>query len=500
MMKKSILSAAAVLAAVSVFAADPGTVKKEGGVGFRFDDNHPLAKWKAMAAVFDKHHAPLMYAVIFRPNCFNDEQKAFLRGLVERGHEIMDHTPNHSAFKFVADDAAKYVKEPWVDHVNGKIVYLKYERRNDEPASEKPVKFKADLEGGKVVIPKEFQKYFLPANGQMIYDGKVYAVSPDRKNPGSFTARTFWGEPVKFKPVKGADVTTASKRFGFSATEAGMGKLAELTAIECKKIGIPAPTAWIQPGGYEAILQADNVRQGYAKHGYICAATYQNSANKIYCETNPERCAYAMMWGQLHLDRDPLPRLKEQVADAYAKHQVFFASSHMKPGRGMTWEAFLQVHDELLAWLNEVKIPVRTQSDWAKRLYYSKTDPAENIFPAWTVDLDKNGRPDGYNKLPPGVTIGKNGELTAANKGFVFAINRLGGLEKGGNTLKFDVKSGKIQVKINFFQRYRKIGDTLTLDGAENKFTVPADADFADIVVYNAGNEPLVLAGATLNR
>ena len=498
-MKKMLLFAAALLA-VSGAAAEPGTVKKEGGVGFRFDDNQPLAKWREMAAVFDKHHAPLMYAVIFRPDCFNDEQKAFLRELVAHGHEIMDHTPNHAVFKFVADDAEKYAKEPWVDHVTGKIVYLKYERRNDEPAAAKPVATQAGLDGDKVFLAPEIRKRLQREGELMLYDGKAYAIRLDRRHPDVCIAQTFWGEPVDFGKVEGAKVVICSKKFSFAATEAGLGKLAELTAAECKKIGIPAPTAWIQPGSYEAILQADNVRKGYAKHGYICAATYQNTANKIYCETEPERCAYAMMWGQIYLDRHPLVRIKEQIADGYARHQVLFAASHMRPGNGMTWENFLKAHDELLAWLNEVKIPVRTQSDWARRLYYSKTDPAENIFPAWTVDLDKNGRPDGYNKLPPGVTIGKNGELTAANKGFVFAINRLGGLEKGENTLKFEVRSGKVQTKINFFQRHRKVGETLTLDGPVSKFTVPANADWADFTVYNTGDAPLVLSGVSLSR
>ncbi len=40
----------------------------------------------------------------------------------------------------------------------------------------------------------------------------------------------------------------------------------------------------------------------------------------------------------------------------------------------------------------------------------------------------------------------------------------------------------------------------LTLDGPVSKFTVPADADFADIKVFNVGSGPLVLAGAALNR
>ena len=48
-MKKAAGFVVAALAAFAVSAAAPGTVKKEGGVGFRFDDNHPLEKWKAMA-------------------------------------------------------------------------------------------------------------------------------------------------------------------------------------------------------------------------------------------------------------------------------------------------------------------------------------------------------------------------------------------------------------------------------------------------------------------
>lgn len=497
-MKKFILFAA-LFSTVAMFAAAPATVRKEGGVGFRFDDNQPLRRWREMVAVFDRHHVPLMYAVIFRPNCFNEEQKAFLRELVKRGHEIMDHTPSHSAFKFFAEDAAKYAGEPWVDHVNGNVVCIRYLRRNDEPAAEKPIPFKADLDGGKVVIPERFQKRFRRECEVMLYDGKAYIVSPDRHNPGGFIARTFWGEPVDFGHVKGADVAIGSRRFGFAVPEAALDKLAELTAVECKKIGIPVPTAWIQPGGPAAVLQADNIRKGYSKHGYICAATYPNSANKIYCETDPKRCAYAMQWGQIKLERDPLDRIKTQIADAYARHQVVFAASHMKPRKGMTWEDFLRLHDELLTWLNEVKIPVRTQSDWARRLYYSQTDPTENIFPAWTVDLDRNGRPDGYDPLPPGVTIGKLGELTATNRGPVFAISRLGGLEKGKNTISFAVKSGKIRVKIKFYRGRRKIGRVLTLDGPTNTFTVPDNADCADITVYNIGDTPLVLTGATLN-
>ena len=267
-------------------------------------------------------------------------------------------------------------------------------------------------------------------------------------------------------------------------------------------MGLPRPTAWIQPGSPEAIIQADDVRKGLKDLGYTCAATYQDAALKVFCETDPERCAYAMMWGQLHVGwpQEPVDFLKTQIADGYARHQVLFASSHMTdhklPGG---WPEFLRKHDELLAWCREKKIPVRTQSRWAELLYYSKTDPAQNIFPAWTVDLDGNQRPDGYKFLGKGVSINAAGELVAPNDGDVFEIIRLGGVEKGKNTLRFGVKSGTLRCDITFWNRSRQVG-SVSFSGNEKTFEVPVRTDYINIRLVNSGKAPLVLTGAVLNQ
>ena len=499
---KKIMAVFCGLVTCGLLAADTGFVKKEGGIGFRYDDNRTVKMWKEVSDIFDKYGFPLMYAV----NCRDDQslsadQQVFLRELAKRGHEIMDHTALHRVFVFSAPDAAEYAGEPWVDHIKGQFVYVKYIFRQDVPVRYAAEKIKVDFAGNKVTLPEEMHKKF-QGSKLLKYQGKAYQVAPDRKNKGVFLVKSFWGEPVDMGNVRGADVETADKNYSFSVPQEAMKVMGKIVLKRFEAMGLPRPTAWIQPGSPEAIIQADDVRKGLKDLGYTCAATYQDAALKVFCETDPERCAYAMMWGQLHVGwpQEPVDFLKTQIADGYARHQVLFASSHMTdhklPGG---WPEFLRKHDELLAWCREKKIPVRTQSRWAELLYYSKTDPAQNIFPAWTVDLDGNQRPDGYKFLGQGVTINAAGELTAPNSGDVFEIIRLGGVEKGKNTLSFGVKSGSLSCDITFWNRSRQVG-SVRFSGNEKTFEVPAQAEYVNIRLVNSGKEPLVLTGAVLNQ
>lgn len=499
---KTILMLTAGILVCGLAAAQPAAVRKQGGVGFRYDDNRTPKMWNEMAAVFNKYGFPLMYAVNTKDGkALSPAQQDCLRELVRQGHEIMDHTLNHRVFAFYAPDTAKYANEPWVDHVGGGHVRVKYIYRDDAPDRYAPRKLKVDFDGGRVVIPEKYQKLF---NGSHLlkYQGKAYVVRADRKQKGVFEIKSFWGEPVDMGSVKGADVEALSKNYGFSVPPEALKAMAEITAGHFKAMGLPLPKTWIQPGSFEAIIQADNVRAGLADAGYICAATYQDSAFKVFCESEPERCAFAMMWGQLHLEHpgETVEGLKTKVADGYARHQVLFASSHMTvrqlPGG---WKEFLRRHDELLAWCKKEGIPVRTQSQWAKLLYYSKTDPAQNVFPPWTADRDGNGRPDGYRKMGAGVTVNAKGELVAPQKGEVFSIYMLGGVEKGKNTLRFQVRSGTPLCRVTYFKRHKML-DSVQFTGSEKTFDMPAEADYVSIQLWNNGDTPLVLSGASLNQ
>lgn len=483
----------------TIWAGDgPTPVGKEGGIGFRFDDNKSLEQWQAMTAAFDRHGYPLMLAInMTSDDCFDAATRDFLRRAAGRGHELLDHTPAHSGFFFLAADADRYRQNSRVDHVNGSRVCGKYLLRKDVPAAHAGLRFRAVIDGNVIRIPEAYRKPFLPENGLFLYRGKAYIAYPDRQERGLFHIRSFWSEPVDLGQPGEVEVESVSKQFGFAAPPEWSALLAEVTRNRREKMGLPRPTAWIQPGGYEAILQADNVRDGYRAAGYTNAATYQNSALKIYCEPDPGRCAYAMQWGQIHLERNlPLDRIKKQIADSVAKHQVLFAASHMSVGKVPGgFPAFVKLHDELLAWCREQKIAVRTQSEWARRLYDSPTDPRENILPPWTADRDGDGTPDGY-VLGPGVKVAGDA-LLVPPRSLAFRIEGLGGVEKGRNVLTLDAAGGVPRIRVWAAGRgWRK--ELAALRGATVACEVPADTTTLTLEVWNDDPASLTLRAGRL--
>ena len=92
----------------------------EVGVALRFDDNHKVAEWKALARQFEERGLRMALAVI--PNArhgMTPEHWQALKELSDRGHEIMDHTPQHALYRLdyetrEAYQAAKARNYPFV--------------------------------------------------------------------------------------------------------------------------------------------------------------------------------------------------------------------------------------------------------------------------------------------------------------------------------------------------------------------------------------------------
>ena len=63
----------------------------------RFDDNKSPQQWQEIAEIFEAIGGRCSFAV--NPAWLSEEQWAKLRELSARGHEIMDHTPQHASFK-----------------------------------------------------------------------------------------------------------------------------------------------------------------------------------------------------------------------------------------------------------------------------------------------------------------------------------------------------------------------------------------------------------------
>jgi hypothetical protein len=95
--------------------------------------------------------------------------------------------------------------------------------------------------------------------------------------------------------------------------------------------------------------------------------------------------------------------------------------------------------------------------------------------------------------------VNDKGELVAPQKGEAFSVIQLGGVEKGKNTLSFRIKSGSLRCTVSCIKRFKNL-KTFVFTGSENVLDVPADADFVRITVWNTGDDPLVLAGASLKQ
>ncbi len=474
-------------------------VAREGGLGFRFDDNQTAAKWREMAAVFEKHGFPMMMSLNYGTLLSApSELITELRRCAAAGHELMDHTPYHSLYRYRpvdADSLEKLRNHPAVDHVAGGTVFFRYVVRPEHSTED----FTGTVDGKILKVPSETAK--LLQKEWVIYSPEQKTAFMTAKNGEDFELRSFWDERNVDLGKCGEFRFRILRRFwDFGIHPEALRILAEATRDAADRLDLPKPVTWIQPGGREPIIFAEDVREVYGRDfQYTSAATYQNAAYKVYNEPDPERCRYAMQWGNFSLEKSTPAELKKRIADEVAKHYVLFGSSHMivsqVPGG---WEEYLRRHDELLEWCRRTGIPVRTQREWTRRLYDPATqlDRETNVMPSLSLDRDEDGNPDGY-VLGEGVSV-HDGELERRTPGRMFTVTRLSGMEKGSNRFSFEGKGpegGRWVTQLIYHGRKGELGaEDFSMpirSGASEVFSVvlniPEEAVAMTVVVRGEG-------------
>ncbi len=434
------------------FAAEQ-TVPKEGGLCFRFDDNQNVRKWNDMANVFQPYGCKFSMSIISHW-IHAPEYSAMLRQRQQEGHEIMDHTATHSVFSLSArtpEERREYESNPEFDHWAGNKACFR--GIPDESKFSKPLR--AVFQGNRVTeLPADAEKLLKRTSCLYVPETKT-AYLYTRQGDG-LSLRSFWNENnVNLPERKELEFRLLPNRGGFIASDALLRLQAKASAENFKRAGVRQPVTWIQPGGYEPVLTAENLRRVYAPLGYTGAAVYPDSARKVYNEPDPEHCRFAMMWGNFSLEKKDISKLKHDIATSIARHQVLIGSSHLNsnavPGG---WEEFLKRHAELLEWCRKKQIPVRTQKEWAERLYLSKPDPMYNLMPSLSVDRDEDGVPDGYSPAK-GVLL-ENNAFIAKRDGVVFQFHYLTGMEIGANRLVYRYSGAPgtaIHVKVQPFAK-----------------------------------------------
>lgn len=373
------LCSALLAAGEAVAPPDDDTIRRErrGGVCFRFDDNHTEGEWRAVMAVFDRHHAPFCAAL--NVGMLPDGYARLILDLQAAGHEVMDHTPLHDT---AIIPAMEWAAKPGIHHADGRRICLAYQQPPARPTvaarlggstltlatQPPPAQLKAWRGSGLAVHVAD------PADIRLVL--RITPLPDPGEGPPAFRVCSAWGETVDLGPERAVEVALHDQRSIRLEPEA-VAMLARCSLERFAALGAQRPLTWIQPGG--DVLSLLDPAQGKAVlgdgFGYVSAASYIDSARKAWGEPDPRGArAFAMMWGDFDLDREDAAKARERITAGLAERRVLIGSSHLGRAQG-GWDGLLARLDAVLGWCVAEGIPIRTQAQWARLLYGASPAP-----------------------------------------------------------------------------------------------------------------------------
>ena len=418
-------------------------------VAFRFDDNQTVRTWETLANAFRKYDARFSASII--PYWSSDIlDAAWCKKICElesEGFEIMDHTPNHSTITvtFPKNDtrAASFKDEPFVHHVSGRKVCLKY-----SPGTSvfgKPFTIKV-FDKNKVTSSTRLARRM-----NLEIDGKHYFLALT-KEKNVFKLISIWDEDHVVLPDGEKSVRRCLKE-QFILADGGYDFLIKCSQDGFRQIGLKKmPQVWIQPGGFYPHLDVESLSAALRKYNYLSSSRAQNVSMKGFADPEFEKRRFSMRWGNFNLESLKLQPAKTRIADIIACRKTAICSSHVSPERKFgKLKEYAAMYDQLLPWLKANNIKVMTQSELAIHLRDTKIDPQENVMPSLANDIDGNNRPDGYylNRTSKWDKAGKAVELKGKN--VLLKVTELCGLPRGKVKLEFECKgsfSGKVSVQL----------------------------------------------------
>lgn len=237
----------------------------------RIDDNHPVADWRRVAGIFESRGMRCSFAVV--PSGLSEEQGACLKELAARGHVIMDHTPNHTFYRATYHDRAAF----------DRAKVRSFVAEADEPRMTLYFRCEADEAHPKnrrlrVQIAKNVVTFDSPKGVRGMYnfiripgDGAIYGLQKDKKT-GAFELRDFWRRPLaRTIDLKETEVLS----FDQAALQPCDDVLRELAAVSRERFdhfGLPRPTIWVRPGGWDAGVSWERLERIYGREfGYVGA-------------------------------------------------------------------------------------------------------------------------------------------------------------------------------------------------------------------------------------
>ncbi len=350
----------------------------EVGVAMRYDDNHKVAEWKALAKQFEDRGLRMALAVI--PNSrhwMTPEHWKTLKELADRGHEIMDHTPQHALYRLDYEtkeeyEVAKAKKYPFVVDCNDGSMRLYCLGKVD---LEHPLNrwFRASAKGRDndcILTVTDAKDRDLVKWTNKIWIPSLKKFFGVAKEGDRLILRDFWCRGVELN-VTDEEMLLVSDR-AFEMPDELLRLQTERSRKAFVDHGLPPPRTWCQPGGWEPFVPATNVARICGGEFDYNGGTASGSAKRTFAYGDPNgaitRFAISPCWTYFD-DGSSLEQVVKAVRDVMDDGRVAEILSHMSHKRTGGWENWLKLNGEFLDWLKREGIPVRTPSEWSDIVY-----------------------------------------------------------------------------------------------------------------------------------
>lgn len=348
----------AMMACVSLATLWGFVVYAAPGFTMRIDDNHSVAEWERVAEIFGSRGIRLSFAVV--TSTLSEDQGKCLRRFSEKGHVIMDHTPNHTFYRAKYHDRAAFDRakvKPFVVEVNEPEMTLFFRCEADD-AHPKNRRVRASID--KNVITFE--------NAQGVHGSYEFIKIPGHegvyglaKGQKSFELRDFWRRPLTGTIDLAATEVLVYDQAALQPCDDVLRELANISRERFDHFGLPRPTIWVRPGGWDPGVSWDRIERIYGREfGYVGADSTVNARKGSSRWTTGYD---AMRFFDQGADITP-EQLVDEIEQKLARGLYHVALSHMwhktLPAGQKEWFEKTERFARLLV---ERKIPAQTMAE-----------------------------------------------------------------------------------------------------------------------------------------
>ena len=344
------------------------------GVVFRFDDVHDAAKWRQVAEAFESEGARASFAV---PIGWVREasKEEFLREAAKRGHDIMDHTYDHTMFSCRCRDKDDFSAVRGRSFVSAadlerQIVEFRFACETNHPLN-RP--FSGAVSNGVLIVSEE-------TAAQLHRPSKVYIPALDRyfgfypSKDGHLPLYSFYRQERVAVPDLSECEMLLCHPYAFSLSDDVLRFQAERSRKAFRRIGLPDPKVWIQPGGWDPWLPLEAFLRVYVReYGYVaadCIGGLDRRTDRTPA-ADPNTDSYTLRPCNFFDNSSVTPEsIRRQILSPRHEGRPLCFLSHMSVPVSMRggWNEWLAETRSLLRWLRHEGIPVCTFSGVAEKI------------------------------------------------------------------------------------------------------------------------------------